>query len=162
MVARVLDGNALASQIREEVAQQVEELRGAGRPAPHLTAVLVGDDPASATYVRGKQRDCDEVGIDSDVVALPADTGRSELLGHVQRLNEDPRVSGMIVQMPLPPQIDPDEIMSAIDPRKDADGLTPASLGALVQGRPSFIPATPAEHPAERGSGQLRRQLLMG
>ena len=144
MSARIIDGNAIAAQIRGEVAREVEALVARGAPSPHLTAVLVGDDPASATYVNGKRRDCAEVGFSSDTLQLPADTTQAVLLAHVARLNADPQVTGMIVQMPLPPQIDETTVMAAIDPAKDADGLTPTSLGLLLQGQPRYVPATPA------------------
>jgi len=142
--ARVIDGNAIAAAIRDEVAAEVEALVGAGGRRPHLTAVLVGDDPASAIYVRGKRRDCEEVGITSETLALPATTPQAALLDQVRRLNADPRVSGMIVQMPLPAGVDESAVMAAIDPAKDVDGLSPTSLGLLLQGRPRFVPATPA------------------
>ncbi|MEX2229774.1 MAG: bifunctional 5,10-methylenetetrahydrofolate dehydrogenase/5,10-methenyltetrahydrofolate cyclohydrolase [Dehalococcoidia bacterium] len=144
MGARIIDGNAVAAEVRGEVARAVAALVAAGRPRPHLTAVLVGDDAASATYVRGKRRDCEEVGISSETLTLPASTTQAELLAHVARLNADPAVSGMIVQMPLPAQIDEHAVMAAIHPDKDADGLTPTSLGLLLQGRPRFVPATPS------------------
>jgi methylenetetrahydrofolate dehydrogenase (NADP+) / methenyltetrahydrofolate cyclohydrolase len=144
MTARIIDGTAIAAAIKAEVARDVEALIAAGAPRPHLTAVLVGDDPASATYVRGKRRDCEEVGLSSDTLQLPAATTQEELLDHVERLNADPIVSGMIVQMPLPPQIDASAVMWAISPRKDVDGLSPTSLGLLVQGQPHFVPATPS------------------
>ncbi|MDA0365634.1 MAG: bifunctional methylenetetrahydrofolate dehydrogenase/methenyltetrahydrofolate cyclohydrolase FolD [Chloroflexi bacterium] len=144
MSARIIDGNAVAAEIRGEVAREVTAWIAAGRARPHLTAVLVGDDPASATYVRGKRRDCEEVGFSSETLTLPAATTQAELLTHVARLNADPTVTGMIVQMPLPPQIDEHAVMAAISPDKDADGLTPTSLGLLLQGRPRFVPATPS------------------
>jgi methylenetetrahydrofolate dehydrogenase (NADP+) / methenyltetrahydrofolate cyclohydrolase len=144
LTARVIDGTAIAAQIREEVAREVERRVAAGRARPHLTAVLVGDDPASATYVRGKARDCAEVGFSSEVVHLPATTTEDELLAHVARLNADAAVSGFICQMPFPPQIDDHVIMRAIDPDKDVDGLSPISQGLLMLGRPRFVSATPA------------------
>lgn len=144
MSARIIDGNAVAAEIRGEVAREVTARIAAGRARPHLTAVLVGDDPASATYVRGKRRDCEEVGFSSETLTLSAATTQAELLAHVVRLNADPTVTGMIVQMPLPPQIDEHAVMAAISPDKDADGLTPTSLGLLLQGRPRFVPATPS------------------
>ncbi|MPZ99788.1 MAG: bifunctional 5,10-methylene-tetrahydrofolate dehydrogenase/5,10-methylene-tetrahydrofolate cyclohydrolase [Dehalococcoidia bacterium] len=143
MTARIIDGAAIAAEIRAEVARDVEALVGAGRPRPHLTAVLVGDDPASISYVRGKRRDCDEVGFSSETLRLPSETTQDELVAHIERLNRDPGVHGMIAQVPLPPHIDEAAIMEAIDPAKDADGLTPTSLGRLLQGQPRFVPATP-------------------
>lgn len=144
MSARIIDGNAVAAEIRGEVAVEVTKAIAAGRPRPHLTAVLVGDDPASASYVRGKRRDCEEVGISSETLRLPGTATQADLIAQVGRLNDDPAVSGMIVQMPLPSHIDEHAVMAAISPDKDADGLTPTSLGYLLAGRPRFVPATPA------------------
>jgi methylenetetrahydrofolate dehydrogenase (NADP+)/methenyltetrahydrofolate cyclohydrolase len=144
VTARIIDGNAIAAEVRAEVRRDVEALVAGGGQRPHLTAALVGDDPASASYVRGKRRDCEEVGISSDTLHLPASTSQEELLDHVERLNADPVVSGMIVQMPLPPQINANAVMWAISPRKDVDGLSPTSLGLLMQGQPHFVPATPS------------------
>jgi methylenetetrahydrofolate dehydrogenase (NADP+)/methenyltetrahydrofolate cyclohydrolase len=144
MSARIIEGRTIAAEVRAEVAAEVARIVAAGRPRPHLTAVLVGDDPASATYVRGKHRDCVEVGLSSEVIHLPADTSQDELLAVVARLNEDPGVSGFICQMPFPPQIDDRAVMAAINPDKDVDGLSPVSQGLLMQGRPRFVSATPA------------------
>ena len=144
MSARIIEGKTIAAEVRAEVAAEVARIVAAGRPRPHLTAVLVGDDPASATYVRGKHRDCEEVGLSSEVIHLPADTSQDDLLTVVARLNTDPGVSGFICQMPFPSQIDNRVIMAAINPDKDVDGLSPVSQGLLMQGRPRFISATPA------------------
>jgi methylenetetrahydrofolate dehydrogenase (NADP+)/methenyltetrahydrofolate cyclohydrolase len=144
MSARIIEGKAIAAEVRAEVAAEVARIVAAGRPQPHLTAVLVGDDPASATYVRGKRRDCEEVGLSSETIHLPADTAQQALLEVVARLNADPGVTGFICQMPFPPQIDDHAIMAAINPDKDVDGLSPVSQGLLMQGRPRFISATPA------------------
>ncbi len=144
MGARIIEGRTIAAEVRAEVAREIERIVAAGRPRPHLTAVLVGDDPASATYVRGKDRDCREVGLSSQVIHLPAETSQEELLQIVERLNADPAVSGFICQMPFPQQIDEHAIMQAISPDKDVDGLSPVSQGLLMQGRPRFISATPA------------------
>ena len=144
MPASVIDGNAIAAEVRAEVAERVRtHLAGGGRQ-PHLTAVIVGDDPASRTYVRSKARACEEAGIGSDTLELPAETSMEELLARVEELNASPLVSGMIVQMPLPPQLDEAAVMRAIEPRKDVDGLHPENLGRLLQGAPRFVPGTPA------------------
>jgi methylenetetrahydrofolate dehydrogenase (NADP+)/methenyltetrahydrofolate cyclohydrolase len=144
VTARIIDGNAIAAEVRAEVAREVERIvAGGGRP-PHLTAVLVGDDAASATYVRLKGRDCVEVGMTSDTVALPASTTEAELLEVVRGLNANDAVDGVIVQKPIPGDVDDGLIDATLDPAKDADGLGPVSLGRLVQGRPGFVPATPA------------------
>ena len=144
MTARIIDGAAIAAQVRAEVAERVRAYRAAGGAQPHLTVILVGDDLASATYVRGKATACDEVGISSHTVRLPADTSMGDLLDRIARLNADRKVSGILVQAPLPPQIDELAVMSALDPAKDVDGLHPVSLGRLVQGEPGMVPCTPA------------------
>ena len=115
-----------------------------GARAPHLSVILVGDDPASHVYVRNKGRASEEAGMTSDTIQLPATATQEEVLGHVERLNADPNVSGILVQMPLPDQIDELAVMRALDPRKDVDGLSPESLGMLLQGNPVHSPATPA------------------
>jgi methylenetetrahydrofolate dehydrogenase (NADP+)/methenyltetrahydrofolate cyclohydrolase len=142
MTAHIIDGNAIAAQIRAEVATQVAAFVAAGRRPPHLTAVLVGDDAASATYVRLKQRDCAEVGMTSSTEALPSTT--TQLLAVIQHLNADDDVDGVIIQKPIPGAIDDVVIDSTLSPLKDADGLGPTSLGLLVQGSPRFVPATPS------------------
>ncbi|MYI82187.1 MAG: bifunctional 5,10-methylenetetrahydrofolate dehydrogenase/5,10-methenyltetrahydrofolate cyclohydrolase, partial [Chloroflexi bacterium] len=116
----------------------------AGGTTPQLTAVLVGDDPASATYVRNKARACEEVGLEAQTLTPPADISQDELLEIVRGLNADPVVSGILVQLPLPPQLDERVITEAVDPAKDVDGLHPVNLGRLVQGEPHLVPATPA------------------
>ena len=144
MSARIIDGKAIAAQIREEVATRVRAHMDAGGRRPHLTAVLVGDDPASQTYVRNKRTACEEVGISSETLLMPADTSQDAVLAEVQRLNDDPAVSGILVQLPLPEQIDEQTVTRAIDPAKDVDGLHPQNLGRLVQGDPYLVPATPS------------------
>ena len=142
--AEIIDGSQIASDIRAEVTEQVRAHIAAGGRQPYLTAVIVGDDPASKTYVRNKRLACAEAGIGSDTLELPASTSMEELLAHIKRLNDAPEVSGILVQLPLPPQLDEHATVLAIDPRKDVDGLHPESLGRLLQGVPRFIPATPA------------------
>ncbi|MSQ42387.1 MAG: bifunctional 5,10-methylenetetrahydrofolate dehydrogenase/5,10-methenyltetrahydrofolate cyclohydrolase [Dehalococcoidia bacterium] len=144
MTASIIDGDAIAAQVRAEVARRVSAHLAAGRPQPQLTAVLVGDDPASQVYVRNKTRACAEVGIATETLTLPASTSQAELLAAIVRLNRSPAVSGFIVQLPLPPQIDERAVTRAIDPAKDIDGLTPENLGRLLAGEPRFVPATPA------------------
>ena len=140
--AGVIDGNLAAKEIKEELRSRVERLATAGEP-PGLGTILVGDDPASRSYVAGKHRDCADVGIRSLRVELPASASQLQVLTEVERLNEDPRCSGFIVQLPLPAQIDMHAVLQAIDPDKDADGLHPANLGRLVLGRPGTLPCTP-------------------
>ena len=144
MIAEVIDGAAIAAEIRAEVADRVRAHLAAGGATPQLTAVLVGDDPASATYVRNKARACEEVGLDAQTLTPPADISQHELLEIVRGLNADPVVSGILVQLPLPPQLDERTVTEAVDPAKDVDGLHPVNLGRLVQGQPHLVPATPA------------------
>jgi methylenetetrahydrofolate dehydrogenase (NADP+)/methenyltetrahydrofolate cyclohydrolase len=144
MPAQLLDGNALARQIRRELATEVAEFIENNVATPTLAAVLVGEDPASQVYVRNKRRDCDEVGIDSQLHALPASTSQEELLTLIARLNRDDEVHGILVQLPLPAQIDTRAILEAISPNKDVDAFHPENVGLLVQGHPRFMPCTPA------------------
>jgi methylenetetrahydrofolate dehydrogenase (NADP+)/methenyltetrahydrofolate cyclohydrolase len=139
-----LDGKALAEEIRGEVATGVAEMQQKHGVTPGLAAVLVGDDPASAIYVRNKRRACDEVGMFSDSILLPVDSTNEQVLASVQSLNNDPRFHGILVQLPLPPQIDERLIIESLDPDKDVDGLHPFNVGKLVQGRADFVPGTPA------------------
>ena len=141
-MAGILDGKAVAATIRSEVAEGVAELRERGIPV-RLDVVLVGDDPASATYVRMKQRDCAEVGIESKAHRLLASTPQGELATLVERLNAEAAVSGFFIQLPLPGGLDPLALISAIDPAKDVDGLSPLSAGRLAVGLPSLLPCTP-------------------
>jgi methylenetetrahydrofolate dehydrogenase (NADP+) / methenyltetrahydrofolate cyclohydrolase len=135
-----MDGKALAARVRGEVAGEVEEL---GRPIG-LATVLVGDDQASAVYVRRKQEACEEVGIEPIHHALTAETSEQELLALVERLNADERVTGILVQLPLPDHMDEGRVIRSLAPIKDVDGFHPASAGHLLQGEPTFVAATPA------------------
>ncbi len=143
-MAKILDGATLAKEVRGEVAAGVAEVGANHRVTPGLAAVLVGDDPASAVYVRNKRRACDEVGMFSDTFALPASTSQDELLELVDSLNRDSRFHGILVQLPLPDQIDQYSVIEALDPRKDVDGIHPFNAGQLLQGRAAFVPGTPA------------------
>ncbi len=140
---RILDGKSCSEQIRREIGEQVAHLRSAGKRPPQLTAVLVGDDGASETYVANKVRDCGEVGFDSSVIRLATDVGEAELLAKVAALNEDDAVDGFIVQLPLPSHIDESKITLAIDAAKDVDGFGPRSVGLMCLGLPAFVSATP-------------------
>ena len=144
MTAKILDGKALAEEIRGEVATGVAEMQQKHGVTPGLAAVLVGDDPASAIYVRNKRRACEEVGMVSDTFLMPADSTNEQVLARVQALNKDPRFHGILVQLPMPPQIDERLIIESLDPTKDVDGLHPFNVGKLVQGRADFVPGTPA------------------
>jgi methylenetetrahydrofolate dehydrogenase (NADP+) / methenyltetrahydrofolate cyclohydrolase len=141
-VARILDGKAVAAEVRAQVATGVAELKDKGVPV-RLDVILVGEDPASATYVSSKQRDCAEVGIDSRVHRFPENVSQKELGALVERLNEDPDVSGFFIQLPLPSGLDAMPLISRIDPAKDVDGLSPESVGRLSVGLPSLLPCTP-------------------
>ncbi len=143
MPARILDGRAAATQIRAELAEEIERLAAAGR-RPGLAAVLVGDDEASHIYVGAKQRAAASTGIDSRRVSLPANASQGQVLDAVAELNADPAVHGIIVQLPLPDGLDPVAVQEAIDPAKDVDGLHPWNEGRLLRGDPVFAPCTPA------------------
>lgn len=142
MSATVLDGKAVAKTIREELAGRVAQLRAKGI-TPGLGTVLVGDDPGSHTYVRGKHRDCEQVGIASIRRDLPATAGQEEVEQAVRELNEDPACTGYIVQLPLPKGMDEGRVLELIDPLKDADGLQPVNLGKLVLMEEAPLPCTP-------------------
>jgi methylenetetrahydrofolate dehydrogenase (NADP+)/methenyltetrahydrofolate cyclohydrolase len=141
-VARILDGKAAAAEVRAEVAEGVEELRSRGRSA-RLDVILVGEDPASVTYVRNKQSDCAEVGVETHAHRFPEDAAQEEIEAVVERLNEDEAVSGFFMQLPLPGELDPQPLLSRIRPEKDVDGLNPESAGRLAVGLPSLMPCTP-------------------
>ncbi|MFK7979246.1 MAG: bifunctional methylenetetrahydrofolate dehydrogenase/methenyltetrahydrofolate cyclohydrolase FolD [Saprospiraceae bacterium] len=140
---QLIDGKALANTIKEEIAVDVAELKKAGGKTPHLAAVLIGDDPASAVYVRNKVRACEKVGFKSTLVRRAANTSEAEVLEIVQQLNEDPDIDGFIVQLPLPKHIDEEKVNLAIDPKKDVDGFHPMNVGRMTLGLPSYLPATP-------------------
>jgi methylenetetrahydrofolate dehydrogenase (NADP+)/methenyltetrahydrofolate cyclohydrolase len=139
----VVDGLALANQIRTELANQIEDLVGRGQRAPRLAVVLVGDDPASASYIKGKRRACGRIGMDSVEHDLPGDAREEDVLAVLDRLNRDDAVDGILVQLPLPPGIRPNVVACAVDPAKDADGLHPENLGRLVAGDAGLVPCTP-------------------
>ena len=142
MSAKILDGVALAKTIRAEVAAAV--VKAAGSTRPGLAAVLVGEDPASAVYVRSKGKACEEAGMHSETIRLPTETTEAELLAVVDRLNTDPNIHGILVQLPLPKQIDSEKVLHRVDPAKDVDGFHPVNVGKLVTGdRSAFRPATP-------------------
>lgn len=144
MAARIIDGKQVAARTREQVARDVEEFVAGGGQRPGLATVLVGDDPASAIYVGGKQKACREVGINGFDQRLSADTSREELVALIERLNIDPEVSGIIVQLPLPSHLDGTAMTGLVRADKDVDGLTPMSAGLLSLGRPGLRPCTPA------------------
>jgi methylenetetrahydrofolate dehydrogenase (NADP+)/methenyltetrahydrofolate cyclohydrolase len=143
MTARVLDGVPIADAIRAEVGARVAEHRRNGRQ-PGLAVVIVGDNPASAVYVRAKGKACEEAGMHSETIRLPADTPEAELLSVVDRLNTDPQIHGFLVQLPLPKHINAERVLNRINPRKDVDGFHPANVGKVSIGDPTGLkPATP-------------------
>ena len=142
--AEILDGRTAADAIKREVADEVRSLKSQHGVTPRLAAVLIGEDPASAVYVRNKVRACEEVGIDSEKIELPDSISTESLRQVVHGLNADDRVDGILIQLPLPKQIDASTIIGAIDPAKDVDAFHPTNVGYLALGRPRFIPCTPA------------------
>jgi methylenetetrahydrofolate dehydrogenase (NADP+) / methenyltetrahydrofolate cyclohydrolase len=144
MSAQLIDGKAVAQQVRAEVRQRIEAWLAGGGQRPGLATVLVGDDPASAVYVGGKQKACAEVGIEGFAHDLPADSRQEQVVELLSELNADPRVSGILLQLPTPPHIDGSHLTTLIDPAKDVDGLTPVSAGLLAKGLPGLRPCTPA------------------
>ncbi|MCA9230181.1 MAG: bifunctional methylenetetrahydrofolate dehydrogenase/methenyltetrahydrofolate cyclohydrolase FolD [Planctomycetales bacterium] len=143
MPAQILDGKLLARQIRGELAEEVAEFVASRGVTPTLAAVLVGGDPASEVYVRNKRRDCEQVGIESRLHHLPEETSQAELLALIAELNADRSVHGILVQLPVPPQIATDVVLESIDPSKDVDAFHAENVGRIVQGQPRFLPCTP-------------------
>jgi methylenetetrahydrofolate dehydrogenase (NADP+)/methenyltetrahydrofolate cyclohydrolase len=144
MPAQIIDGKAISERVRAEVAEEVKAWTEAGNPRPGLATVLVGDDPASAVYVGNKQKACGEAGIETFGHRLPHDAPHEDVERLLRELNDDPRVSGILLQLPAPPQVDGPALTEIISPAKDVDGLTPASAGLLAKGRPELTPCTPA------------------
>jgi len=143
VAAHILDGKTLAARIKCDVAAGVARLKAESQIVPGLTVVLVGDDPASQVYVRNKQASCKAAGMNGNILRLPADTTQATLLDTINRLNDDPTVHGILVQLPLPPQIDERTIVERVDPLKDVDGFHPVNVGLLAMGVPRFVPCTP-------------------
>ncbi|MDP1971959.1 MAG: bifunctional 5,10-methylenetetrahydrofolate dehydrogenase/5,10-methenyltetrahydrofolate cyclohydrolase [Sediminibacterium sp.] len=139
----VLDGKLAAAAVKEVLKAETAELVKKGKPAPHLAAILVGNNGASETYVASKVKNCEETGFESTLIRLPVDTTESVLLETIQSLNNNPSIDGILVQLPLPKHISEEKVIETIDPKKDVDGFHPSNIGRLVQGLPTFIPATP-------------------
>ncbi len=139
----LIDGKKISAQIKEEIAEEVKGIVSGGRRAPHLAAVLVGDDGASKTYVNAKVKACEKVGFRSTLIRLPEETTQEELLKEIHQLNENEEIDGFIVQLPLPAHIDEQAILMQIDPGKDVDGFHPQNIGKMTLELPSFLPATP-------------------
>jgi methylenetetrahydrofolate dehydrogenase (NADP+)/methenyltetrahydrofolate cyclohydrolase len=142
MAAQIIDGKQVAADIRTELRAEVTRLKERGI-VPGLGVILVGDDPASQSYVTGKERACDEMGIYSDDNRLPAQTSQQDLIALIERLNKNPRIHGILVQLPLPRHLDESAVLRAIDPAKDVDGLHPVNVGKMVIGEKAFLPCTP-------------------
>jgi len=142
--AQIIDGKAIAAEIRAEVAERVRQLKEERGVMPAQAFILVGENPASISYVRGKGRACEDAGIGSQTIHLPESTSEAELLELIAKLNADPKLHGMIVQLPLPPHIDEQRATAAIAPEKDVDGLHPMNVGRLFKGDPYLLPCTPA------------------
>jgi methylenetetrahydrofolate dehydrogenase (NADP+)/methenyltetrahydrofolate cyclohydrolase len=154
MVAQIIDGFAIAAELRQDIAVRAAEMKARHGVVPGLAVVLVGDDPASSVYVRNKLKATAECGLKSFEHILPADTSEADLLALVAKLNADPAVHGILVQLPLPKQIDADKVLGLIDPDKDVDGFHPVNAGRLSIGLPGFVPCTP------RGSQILIDRIL--
>ncbi len=135
----ILDGKKISEMLLELVKEQIED----DGLHPHLATIIVGSDPASQMYVRMKHRACEQVGIGSIGIELPADTTTQKVLEKVRQLNEDPEIDGILIQLPLPKQVDTEQVIAAVSPAKDADGFHPENLGLLFSGRPRFTPCTP-------------------
>lgn len=143
MEYKLLDGKAESAAIRAEIRQEVEEILAKGGRRPSLTAILVGDNPASKTYVANKEKACADAGFTSEVKRLPSETTEEELLDIIRNINADNSVDGLIVQLPLPKHIDEQKVIATIDPKKDVDGFHPISQGKMLIGQDTFLPATP-------------------
>ncbi len=143
MPAQIISGTEIAKQIREELKQEIAELKEKHNLVPGLVTVLVGSDPASQVYVGSKVRTCEALGVYSERYDLPEDTGEDKLLTLIDKLNKDPKIHGILVQLPLPKHIDETKILFAIDPKKDVDGFHPVNVGKLMIGEPDYLPCTP-------------------
>ncbi|BDH62062.1 bifunctional protein FolD [Lysinibacillus sp. PLM2] len=138
----IINGKEIGQQIRESIAERVVQLKNQG-VTPGLAVILVGDNPASQTYVRNKQKSCEAIGIFSELVKLPEDTMEAELLEHIQSLNGREDIHGILVQLPLPKHIDEDKVIATISPEKDVDGFSPVSVGKMMLGQETYLPCTP-------------------
>lgn len=143
-MANIIDGKAVAQTVRERIREEVAHFTEKTGKRPGLAVVIVGDDPASQVYVRNKKRACEEVGMHSEEYALPAETTEAELLALVEKLNDDSKINGILVQLPLPQHLDAEKVILAIDPRKDVDAFHPQNVGKIMIGNYSFLPCTPA------------------
>ena len=142
MAANIISGKQVAESMRTELAEVVKTLKAKGK-TPGLGVILVGEDPASRSYVTAKERACEEIGIYSDDNRIPADTSEEDLLDRVAKMNADPKIDGILVQLPLPDHIDEERVLLAVDPSKDVDGFHPVSVGKMMLGQETFLPCTP-------------------
>ncbi|GAA0602739.1 bifunctional methylenetetrahydrofolate dehydrogenase/methenyltetrahydrofolate cyclohydrolase FolD [Virgibacillus siamensis] len=142
MTAEVINGKELSQSLRNEMTEEVSQLKEQGI-TPHLTVILIGDDPASKSYIRGKEKASYETGISSELIELPSSTTEQELLSQIYDLNDDNNVHGILVQLPLPSHIHEQHIIEAIDPKKDVDGFHPVNIGRMMIGKDTFLPCTP-------------------
>ena len=142
-MATLLYGKEAATFYKQQIKQAVDSAQSEGLGKPHLAAIMVGEDPASAAYVRGKVKDCDQVGFDSTLIRLPDNVSESDLLAAIHGLNNDDAIDGFIVQLPLPDHIDDKAVLMAIDPKKDVDGFHPENIGRMALGLSTYLPATP-------------------
>ncbi|PWK18866.1 methylenetetrahydrofolate dehydrogenase (NADP+)/methenyltetrahydrofolate cyclohydrolase [Arcicella aurantiaca] len=140
---QIIDGKAVADEIKKEIAQEVAEIKASGGKTPHLVAILVGNNGASETYVANKVKSCEELGFNSTLLRFDPTITESELLAEVKKVNNNDDMDGLIVQLPLPDHINPDKVMETIDPRKDVDGFHPINIGRMAKGLPAYISATP-------------------
>lgn len=140
---QLLDGKLLSAQIKEEIKADVAQIREQGGKIPHLVAILVGSNGASETYVASKMKNCEEVGMHSTLIRFEPDVTEAELLDAVRRVNDNPDMDGLIVQLPLPDHINPDRVMETINPAKDVDGFHPINIGRMAKGLPAYVSATP-------------------
>ena len=143
-MAKIIDGKAISAQMRAEIAEKTAEYIKTTGIRPGLAVIIVGEDPASQVYVRNKKRACEEVGFYSEEIALPADTDMAKLRSIIERLNADDKIHGILVQLPLPAQLDEGEVIMMIDPRKDVDAFHPSNVGRVMSGGYTFVPCTPA------------------
>ncbi len=144
MSAKIIDGKAIAAEVEKRVSSGVEELKVSCGVTPGLGVILVGDNPASHIYVKNKAKKSSEVRIRSQVINIPADSSQDQVIDHIEKLNVDENIHGILVQSPLPEHLDEDYLMSLIHPKKDVDGFHPVNVGLLVMGNPRFVPATPS------------------
>jgi len=143
MPAQIISGTEIAKQIREELKQEIAELKEKHNLIPGLATILVGEDPASQVYVGAKVKTCEALGVHSERYDLPADTGEEKLLSLIDKLNKDPKIHGILVQLPLPKHINETRVLYAVDPKKDVDGFHPVNVGKLMIGQPDYLPCTP-------------------